>query len=71
MSRVSGFVKDCRGGVGIDWIVLGAGLLMLGVMLVHDVYQGARRAAVPADGPTAEAPTASMDRNGAQAKWEG
>lgn len=70
MSRISS-IKDGKGGMGIDWIVLGAGLLLLGVMLIQDVYLGAMLDTAPMNGPAAAAPAVTMDADRAPASRDG
>lgn len=66
MRGLSDFAGDCRGAIGIDWIALGAGLLLLGAMVVYDVYLGATVRSAPMHHPDADAATVSMDSSPAR-----
>ena len=38
--RAKAFLQNDRGAISIDWVVLGAGVLLIGVILVYGLYSG-------------------------------
>ena len=40
MTRSTEFISDDAGAVTIDWVALGAGILLLGIMVVYAIFNG-------------------------------
>lgn len=61
VGTVTRFVKECTRKASLDWVVLAAGVLLLGIMVAHDVYVGAKNSLTLDGDYVSDEPAVSMD----------